>query len=148
MKKLLAFLFVVFLGVPQLFAQDKKDDQKPEIAFDKIVHDFGIIWDGVSKEYSFEFTNKGKSPLILSNVQPSCGCTAPAWPREPIMPGQKAKIVVVYSPGGYRNTFSKTITVSSNASNNNIVLTIKGEVKDKPREPVSPIKTQPAEGGF
>jgi hypothetical protein len=148
MRKLLAFTFIILAGVNYLFAQEKKEDQKPEIAFDKIEHDFGTIWDGVAKEYSFEFTNKGKVPLILSNVQPSCGCTAPAWPREPIMPGQKAKIVVVYSSGAYRNAFSKTITVSSNASNNNIVLTIKGVVKDKPREPVSPIKTQPSEGGF
>ncbi len=148
MKKIITFTFIVVASLGSIFAQDKKEEPKPEIAFDKIVHDFGTIWDGVSKEYSFEFTNKGKVPLILSNVQPSCGCTAPAWPREPIMPGQKAKIVVVYSPGGYRNAFSKTITVTSNASNNNVVLTIKGVVKDKPRDPVSPIKTQPAEGGF
>lgn len=148
MKKIIAFTFIVVTSLSSVFAQDKKEEQKPEIAFEKTVHDFGTIWDGVAKEYSFEFTNKGKVPLILSNVQPSCGCTAPAWPREPIMPGQKAKIVVVYSPGGYRNAFSKTITVSSNASNNNVILTIKGVVKDKPRDPVSPIKTQPAEGGF
>ncbi len=148
MKKIIAFSFLFLAGFSQLFSQEKNDAPKAEIAFDKTTHDFGTIWDGVPVEYSFEFTNKGKAPLILSNVQPSCGCTAPSWPREPIMPGQKAKIIVVYSAGAYRNAFSKTITVTSNASNNSLVLTIKGVVNDKPRDPVSPVKTQPAEGGF
>jgi hypothetical protein len=148
MKKIIIFSFLVFAGLCQLFAQDKKEGPKAEIAFEKTTHDFGTIWDGVPVEYNFEFTNKGKEPLILSNVQPSCGCTAPSWPREPIMPGQKSKIIVVYNAGSLRSSFTKTITVISNASNNNLILTIKGVVKDKPRDPVSPVKTQPAEGGF
>ncbi len=148
MKKIVIFSFLVLAGFSQLFAQDKKEGSKAEIAFEKTTHDFGTIWDGAPAEYSFEFTNKGQAPLILSNVQPSCGCTAPSWPREPIMPGQKAKIIVVYSAGSLRSAFTKTITVASNASTNSVVLTIKGVVKDKPREPVSPVKTQPAEGGF
>lgn len=148
MKKIVIFSFLVLASFSQLFAQDKKDGPKAEIAFEKLTHDFGTIWDGVPVEYNFEFTNKGQAPLILNNVQPSCGCTAPSWPREPIMPGQKAKIIVVYSAGSLRSAFTKTITVTSNASNNNVVLTIKGVVKDKPRDPVSPVKTQPAEGGF
>lgn len=148
MKKALIYSLLTFISVGYLFSQEKNKDPKAEIAFVKTTHDFGIIWDGASVEYSFEFTNKGDAPLILNNVQPSCGCTAPSWPREPIMPGKKEKIVVVYSPGAYRGNFSKTITITSNASNNNLVLTIKGNVKDKPKEPVSPVKTQPAEGGF
>jgi len=148
MKKIVIFSFLVLAGISQLFAQDKKEGLKAEIFFEKTTHDFGTIWDGAPAEYSFEFTNKGQAPLILSNVQPSCGCTAPSWPREPIMPGQKAKIAVVYSAGSLRSAFTKTITVVSNASNSNLILTIKGVVKDKPRDPVSPVKTQPAEGGF
>jgi len=148
MKKIVIFSFIVLAGFSQLFGQDKKEGPKAEIAFEKMIHDFGTIWDGAPSEYSFEFTNKGQAPLILSNVQPSCGCTAPSWPREPIMPGQKAKITVVYSAGSLRSAFTKTITVTSNANNNSLILTIKGVVKDKPREPVSPVKTQPAEGGF
>lgn len=146
--KIIAVALLLIGNITGLFAQNKSEEIKPEIVFDKTTHDFGIIWDGITKEYNFEFTNNSKVPLVLTNVQPSCGCTAPSWPREPIMPGQKAKIAVVYSPGSLRSAFSKTITVTSNASNNNIVLTIKGIVKDKPRDPVSPLKTLPPEGGF
>jgi hypothetical protein len=78
---------------------------------------------------TFEFTNTGDAPLIISNVQSTCGCTVPTKPTEPIMPGKTGKIEVKYnmSPGPIR----KTITVESNAVNyegGKIPLKIKGNV--------------------
>lgn len=78
---------------------------------------------------SFEFTNTGNAPLIITNVQSTCGCTVPSKPTEPIMPGKTGKIDVKYnmSPGPIR----KTITVESNATNfegGRVPLKIKGEV--------------------
>jgi len=78
---------------------------------------------------SFEFTNTGDAPLIITNVLSTCGCTVPTKPNAPIMPGKTGKIDVKYSmiPGPIR----KTITVESNAVNyegGRIPLKIKGEV--------------------
>ena len=78
---------------------------------------------------TFEFTNTGDAPLIITNVQSTCGCTVPTKPTEPIMPGKTGKIDVKYNmnPGPIR----KTITVESNATNveaGRIALKIKGEV--------------------
>lgn len=78
---------------------------------------------------SFEFTNTGNAPLIISNVLSTCGCTVPTKPNAPIMPGKTGKIEVKYSmiPGPIR----KTITVESNAVNyegGRIPLKIKGDV--------------------
>lgn len=78
---------------------------------------------------SFEFTNTGDAPLIITNVLSTCGCTVPTKPTEPIMPGKTGKIDVKYNmnPGPIR----KTITVESNAVNyesGRIALKIKGEV--------------------
>ena len=78
---------------------------------------------------SFEFTNTGTAPLIISNVLSTCGCTVPTKPNAPIMPGKTGKIEVKYSmiPGPIR----KTITVESNAVNyegGRIPLKIKGDV--------------------
>ena len=78
---------------------------------------------------SFEFTNTGDAPLIISEVHSTCGCTVPTKPDHAILPGKKGKIDVKYNmnPG----TIRKTITVDSNAINyeNGIIkLTIKGEV--------------------
>ncbi|GAA4768794.1 MULTISPECIES: DUF1573 domain-containing protein [Flavobacterium] len=77
----------------------------------------------------FEFTNTGDAPLIITNVQSTCGCTVPSKPKEPIMPGKTGQIEVKYNmnPGPIR----KTITVESNAVNyegGKIALKIKGTV--------------------
>jgi len=78
---------------------------------------------------SFEFTNTGDAPLIITNVLSTCGCTVPTKPEAPIMPGKTGKIEIKYSmiPGPIR----KTITVESNAVNyegGRIPLKIKGDV--------------------
>ena len=78
---------------------------------------------------SFEFKNTGDAPLIIINVQSTCGCTVPSKPTEPILPGKTGKIDVKYNmnPGPIR----KTITVESNAVNaeaGRVALKIKGEV--------------------
>jgi hypothetical protein len=92
---------------------------------------------------SFEFTNTGDEPLIISNVQSTCGCTVPSKPTEPIAPGKTGKIEVKYNmnPGPIR----KTITVETNAVNaeeGRVVLKIKGEVIVKPVENLLEKKTK------
>jgi hypothetical protein len=92
--------------------------------------DYGTVSkDSDSGIRSFEFTNTGDAPLIIENVQSSCGCTVPSKPTEPIMPGMTGKIEVKYNmnPGAIR----KTITVDTNAVNveeGKVILKIKGEV--------------------
>lgn len=91
----------------------------------------------------FEFTNTGTAPLIITNVQSSCGCTVPSKPTEPIAPGKTGKIEVKYNmnPGPIR----KTITVETNAVNaeeGRVVLKIKGEVIVKPVENLLEKKTK------
>jgi hypothetical protein len=82
---------------------------------------------------TFIFKNTGDAPLIITNVQSTCGCTVPTIPTGPILPGMTDKIDVKYNmnPGPIR----KTITVESNAVNvegGKIALKIKGEVIVKP----------------
>lgn len=43
----------------------------PVIEFDKKVHDYGTIAKGDDGNCEFTFTNKGREPLILSNVRAS-----------------------------------------------------------------------------
>ena len=145
MKKIVflsLFLSSFFLGSAQ-----NNNEPKAVIEFEVTEHDFGKIYDGKPATHEFVFTNKGKIPLVLSNVQPACGCTTPEWPREPIMPGQKAKIKAIYNAGSYRGDFAKGITVQSNSASGNVQLTIKGNVLDTPKEPKSPVKLDVG-GGF
>ncbi len=78
---------------------------------------------------SFEFTNTGDAPLIISNVLSTPGFTIPSKPNDPIMPGKTGKIEVKYSM--ILGPIRKTITVESNAVNyegGRIPLKIKGNV--------------------
>lgn len=91
-------------------------------------YDFGTIPQGTPVTHVFTVTNTGKAPLVLSAVNPSCGCTSPEWPKEPIAPGASAPIKVTYNAAAV-GTFTKNVTVVSNAGNAQAVLYIKGEVK-------------------
>lgn len=138
MKKIiLSFIFLLASGV-LLNAQQSDatttNTNGPEISFENVTHDYGTITVGANGEYEFEFTNSGNEPLILSQPRSSCGCTVPAWPRKPVLPGEKEKIKVTYNTA-IKGRFQKTVTVMSNATTNkSVVLTIKGEVMAKPTE--------------
>lgn len=109
--------------------------QKAVISFEVKTHDFGKINEEDGKvTHVFDFVNKGISPLVVNRVQASCGCTTPVWTKEPIEPGRKGSVTVTYNPSGRPGTFNKSITVYSNASDEQLVLTIHGEVIAKVNE--------------
>lgn len=85
----------------------------------------GIAY-GADETFTFEFKNTGKTPVIVSNVQTSCGCTTAEKPSEPVQPGKSSKISVKYDTKRVGD-FTKTITVTTNVGDP-IVLTIKGKV--------------------
>ncbi|MGI6046737.1 MAG: DUF1573 domain-containing protein [Petrimonas sp.] len=102
---------------------------KPEAEFAKKEHNFGTIKEEIGTVTTqFEFTNTGKSPLIIQRVIPSCGCTTPTYTREPILPGKKGKIDVKYSTIARPGTFHKSVTVYTNVPDTVYVLSIKGNV--------------------
>lgn len=113
-----------------------------EFTFKKEMHDFGGIQQDVPVKTTFEFTNIGKEALIISDVKPSCQCTAPEWPKEPIAPGKSAKITVGYNAKAL-GQFNKTVTITSNARTNPKVLTIQGHVvpASTPSTPEKPVET-------
>lgn len=121
MKKLFLTIAVVFAFVAATNAQGV-------LKFNKEVHDFGKVSEGPLATYNFEVTNTGTAPVVISNAQPSCGCTTPEYSKDPIMPGAKSVIKVGFNTSGRPGAFTKTISVASNAENASVVLTIKGEV--------------------
>ena len=104
------------------------------IKFKTESHDFGKIEEGVQAAYTFEFTNTGTAPVVISNAQASCGCTTPDWTKEPVMPGKTGKVMASFNSQGRPGNFSKTVTVISNSETPQIVLSIKGEVNSKTAE--------------
>lgn len=133
MKKVLlslAVMFVTVLGTNKVVAQEVTNGA--QIKFAKDIHDYGNVEYGGNGQCTFEFTNTGNAPLIISNAKGSCGCTVPSWPKEPVAPGATASLSVKYDtkrPGA----INKSVTITSNASNSPTkVVRIKGTVKPKP----------------
>lgn len=141
MKKLI-FIATLFGFSLNGMAQSEATQEKAEIKFEKTEHDFGKIREGTMAAYEFKFTNTGKVALVLSGVQPSCGCTTPEWPREPIAPGATSRVKAVFNSNSRPGNFEKYITVRSNTSTPEISLKIKGIVEPTPVEPQSPVRNQ------
>ncbi len=136
MKKLFVSMAMALTAVAMMA-------QQAVITFERHEHDFGKINEADGKVTTiFTFKNEGMEPLVLSNVRASCGCTTPKWPRQPIEPGQTGEITVTYNPNGRPGRFTKTVTITSNATEPTTRVTIKGEVIPKPAKPVDkyPVK--------
>jgi len=98
------------------------------IGFSKEKHDFGAIPFKKEATCTFEFSNTGKSVLILYDVTNSCGCTVPEWNKAPIRPGEKGFLKIKYD-AAFPGVFHKTVTVSFNGADSPVNLEINGEVE-------------------
>jgi hypothetical protein len=127
------FAFATSLAMAQeneLRGTITRDEVKTEVAvfaWDAASHDFGKIKQNVPVTHEFKFTNNGKSPLIIVNAQPSCGCTTPDWTKTPVPPGGSGFIKATFNAAA-AGPFNKTITVTANTQEGTTYLTIKGEV--------------------
>lgn len=135
MKKY-AILGILLLLVSVAFAQEAKVEPPvikadgPVLTIEKNTHDFGDIYQGDVVEHTFKFTNTGNQPLLITNIQTSCGCTTPTWPRDPIMPGGKGELKVGFNSAGKMNKQTKTLPIISN-SVTDVSVTFTTNVLDK-----------------
>ena len=128
MKKILTLIlagsfFITGQSQPALPVQE-------DIVLKETSFDFGKIPQGKPVYHFFEVSNSGKTPMVISNVQTSCGCTTPEWSKEPIAPGGTTKIKVGYNAASEGN-FEKYITLTYN-QNLSKQINIKGTVWKAP----------------
>jgi len=143
MKKVLVILMLCGGFTTMVKAQEtvktevKAKKKKEPITFKTLTIERNNIPFGSDETFTFTFKNTGKEPIIISNVQTSCGCTTAKKPEAPVAPKKSADISVKYDTKRV-GQFTKTITVTSNVSEP-IVLTIKGTVL--PQENTTPAQT-------
>ena len=101
---------------------------KAAIVFPENEYDFGTINEGEKVTHDFSFVNTGDANLIISNAKPSCGCTVPEWPKEPIAPGDTGQIKVVFNSKGKAGKNNKTIRVLANTDPAETILSFNVEV--------------------
>ncbi len=100
------------------------------MSFAEMAHDFGTIKQDTENKKVFTFTNTGNEPLVISNAVGSCGCTVPAYPKEPIAPGKTGEIEVVYKPGKQKGSQNKTVTITANTEPKTTRLSISANVEE------------------
>lgn len=144
MRKIVTLAFLLVLGVTASNAQEtskavKKIKAKTTAASTPKVDGAGMVFVTETIDYGtvaynsdgrreFVFTNNGNKPLIITNVQSTCGCTVPTYPKEPIAPGAKGVIGVKFDTSRAGQAFTKTVTLTTNAVEPSRTLTIKGNV--------------------
>ena len=109
----------------------KSTKEAAKIEFDITEFDFGTVNEGDIVDVEYAVTNPGKTDLVILKVSPSCGCTAPTWPKEPIKPGETAKVIAKFNSAGRPGKANKAITLFTNTAKGREVLMIKGNVTPK-----------------
>ena len=134
MKSILATLLFLAFSMTGVMAQSAAPGPNaPKFQFKKETHDFGTIPEGPVAEYTFEFKNTGKEPLIIQNASASCGCTTPEFKAGTYKAGETVKIKVGFNAAA-AGPFNKPITITYNDGQQKVIF-ISGEVVTTPAAP-------------
>lgn len=121
-------------------AETKPEGPLPTLNFERTDYDFGTIKEGQKVNYTYKFTNTGEAPLIIQSVQPSCGCTAPDWSKEPVPVGGTGFVKVEFDSNGKTGMQNKMVTVTANTWPKQLKLNFKAMVTPKPDGSNGPTK--------
>lgn len=109
--------------------EEARKHAETSLALSEPSFDFGKIKKGDAVEHVFEVTNTGKNPLVISNVQPTCGCTVPDFTKDPIAPGQKGKITLKFNSANFDGVVHKSAEVYANVAQVPIELTFTADIQ-------------------
>lgn len=117
-----AALFLVFafaIGLPATAQTD--------VEFSEMEHSLGtLVWHN-SAQATFTLTNTGTKDLVITDVEPDCGCTLVSWTQGPIAPGKSGSISARYDAAQLGH-FSKSFAVYLNQDQVPVYLSISGKV--------------------
>lgn len=120
----LSFVFLIVL----FGCQPNNSKLNAKVLFIELEHDFCTLEYKKPAMCRFVAINAGESPLVIHNVETSCGCTVPEWSKKPINQGKEGEIKITYK-SDFPGQFRKTIIVFYNGTNSPDTLLIKGEVE-------------------
>lgn len=126
MKRFISLILLI-LSASAAFAQQK-------LLFTPSEWDFGSVREEDGRvTHTFTGENRGDKPLVILDVVTTCGCTVPAFSKQPILPGGKTRITVTFDPENRPGSFTKQLSVYSSDREKVAVLTIRGEVTPRPK---------------
>lgn len=138
-----AIIFTIVIAVAAMACESSATEQtaKPgpaeltTIQWIDSVKDMGKINEGQVVDISYRFKNTGTKPLVIKNVNVSCGCTVAEKPEQPIAPGKEGIIKASFNSSGKPGPNSKSIMVYANTEGTEEhKLNFMVEVLQKPKE--------------
>ncbi len=138
MRKIIFFVLLICGTNSVLFAQKKSTASAAaptnfDLKWDKMEYEFGEIPQGTPATAKFKLTNTTKQVLLLKNVKGGCGCTTTDYDKTPIKPGKSTIVNAIYDAAA-EGSFSKSVKVTTNLSDDFIMLIIKGKVTPKAKK--------------
>lgn len=132
MRQIVFFLLLCSFAWKTASAQ-----QEPFIRASELVYDFGTIAEEDGPvSHVFQVENTGMSPLVITRITVSCGCTKPEWTKAPIASGKTGEVKITFDPKGRPGPFIKTVSIYSNGKQGSYKLSVKGQVTPKRIKPV------------
>lgn len=89
-------------------------EKAPKLNIAEKTHDFGEVKQGEKTKYTFEFTNDGKSDLLIRKIKSNYSYVTAKLDKTKIKPGEKGSIAVEFDTKGKRGKQSCNITLISN----------------------------------
>ena len=133
-------------NVAEAAERDASSGNFATISFEEAEHDFGTIKNGTPVETIFKYKNTGSSPLVVSNIQSTCGCTVPSdWTKQ-VAPGETGEMKVKFDGKG-NGVVTKSITMTTNTEKGAETVRIKATIEGDPNaQQQQPMVQQPAAG--
>lgn len=101
-----------------------------KLEFVRTSYHFGTFDKRTVRKCVFVFKNTGNAPVIINQATATCNCTSAQFKKQPIMPGHKGYITIIYDGSNYgKGYFRKNVDVLSNAANSLVRLFISGTTK-------------------
>lgn len=96
------------------------------LVFDRLVYDFKIMSeDDAPIKMIFKYTNQSSKPIVITRISVACGCTAPTYSKEPILPNHSGEVAVMFYPKGQAGDVSRNVYLFTNLSNESATEIIK-----------------------
>ena len=92
-------------------------DGTPEITFSETEYTFMEMDEGDVREFEYKFKNTGTAPLMILDVDVTCGCTLASWHLKPIRPGEEGVLKVRFDSARHQSGIKRnTIDVFTNGN--------------------------------
>lgn len=121
-------LYLNIIQGKNISREAKSKPVRTDVSVDRTFASLGHFSWREEQKVIFLLKNVGNAPLIIQDVNTSCGCTTVAYSKKPVQSDKEITLEVVYR-AEHPEHFNKTITVYCNTEDSPIHLSISGNAE-------------------